>query len=340
MSLELPSPRVALLATAGAVGVGALAYWLLRRRQTPGQRSNGPRAGEVLGQVKSIVLYPVKSIRGIEVSSAYCLKRGFKYDRRFVIVDTASENPPEGTPGKFLNLISTPKLAKIQPRIIEVGDRFTLVLQTEGCDPVEVPEPDTEGCERVSLHVYRTEGEALDCGDTVARWLSAILGLPGIRLYYMSEDVRCRMIAEDPKWGDRGRPGQETSFANFAPYMLCTEQSRVDISSRVGQELEMARFRPNIIVSSALPTPYQEDNWTDIQISNVSFYMMKKCGRCPMTTIHPQTGEKTGPEPLKTLREFRLETSDARYANSPIFGIQIGAEQEGAIRVGDDVVMQ
>ena len=340
---EMNSQQIALAAiTTGAAAAGALGLWMLYRRRSSPKPAvvAGPRHNEVLGKVKNIVLYPVKSVRGIELDSAECLMRGLKYDRRFIIVNTAATSAPEGTSGDFLNLLKMPKMAQIQPGLEEADGKVVLTLQAEGYETIRIAEPDVASSERVSLHVYRTNGEGIDCGDEVAAWLANFTGLPSVRMYFMSESVKGRHIPDDPKWGSVSRGHEDVSFANFAPFMLCTQQSLTDINARVGQELEMARFRPNIIVESSSSAPYQEDDWKSFKIAGIGFYILKKCGRCPMTQMDPNTGEKTGPEPLSTLREFRLETSDSRYANSPIFGIQLAAEREGTIRVGDQVVFR
>jgi uncharacterized protein YcbX len=90
----------------------------------------------------------------------------------------------------------------------------------------------------------------------------------------------------------------------------------------------MERFRPNIVFTGG--APYLEDEMSAFKISGTTFYGVKPCARCVITTIDPLTGEK-GKEPLKTLSQYR------RQDNKIFFGqnLLIGANATGRISVGD-----
>jgi len=65
--------------------------------------------------------------------------------------------------------------------------------------------------------------------------------------------------------------------------------------------------------------------------------------RCKMTTVDQETGQFSGPEPLQTLRIYRLHETvyecetDKRYGNSPLFGYNYSVLLGGDISVGDTV---
>ena len=77
--------------------------------------------------------------------------------------------------------------------------------------------------------------------------------------------------------------------------------------------------------------PWAEDGWSRLQIGPIAFRGPKLCTRCVMTTVDPDTGERTGGEPLKTLAA--LHTVDRRV----IFGMNLLQDGVGTIRVGDPV---
>ena len=63
--------------------------------------------------------------------------------------------------------------------------------------------------------------------------------------------------------------------------------------------------------------------------------------RCKMTTVDQEAGEFTGPEPIKTLKTYRMHKdvygkADSRFA-TPLFGSNYAVIKPGRISVGDNV---
>ena len=98
------------LALLGGLAVGVAARQLV-------QRLSGPRL-----MVVSLRLYPVKSCAGIEVENAEMTSKGFRYDRRFVVVNPAD--------GKQITQRLCPKLALIKPALITAHN--LLILSAPG----------------------------------------------------------------------------------------------------------------------------------------------------------------------------------------------------------------
>jgi uncharacterized protein len=113
--------------------------------------------------------------------------------------------------------------------------------------------------------------------------------------------------------------------------LLTSTMSLNDLNSRLPSKVEMRRFRPNVVISGALP--WVEDTWRVIRIGAVTFRVAKPCARCVVTTREPDTGTQIDPlEPLKTLATFH------RAANGGvIFGQNMIPDMIGEIRVGDPV---
>ncbi|MNH33239.1 MOSC domain protein [compost metagenome] len=61
----------------------------------------------------------------------------------------------------------------------------------------------------------------------------------------------------------------------------------------------------------------------------MEFRVLKPCERCIMTTIDPQTGERSPDrEPLATLRTYRQKEGDV------LFGQNLVADGAGVVEVG------
>lgn len=322
-----------------AVAVG-LPIWLYYR-QPPGSRS---LAGTNTGKVSRILTYPVKSCRPVEMVSCMCLKRGLEYDRRWIIVDMESSVKPKGAAGVGITMLNYPKMTQIQPQISlaapsipGAAPEIILTLCAEGMLDLQLSTTQMMSNKTDVIHCLRISCEAYDCGDAAAEWLSTFLNKPTLRLYFMASSQKGRIVTEDQKWGSCGKSGDSVSFASVSPYLICSEQSLADISSRMKCTIDMERFRPNIVVDCPGMKPYAEDSWQRFSLGNMEFWLMKKCGRCPIIMQDPATGKTDAHELLPKLREFRLDSSDERHGNAPIFGIQVAAEHEGLLSVKDAV---
>jgi len=90
--------------------------------------------------------------------------------------------------------------------------------------------------------------------------------------------------------------------------------------------IEMARFRPNLVISGC--EAYAEDTWREISIGNISFRLPKPCSRCSIPAINPQTGD-VGKKPLTTLNRLR------KWQNKIYFGQNALHNQCGELKIGD-----
>ncbi|CAH3140548.1 unnamed protein product [Pocillopora meandrina] len=292
------------------------------------QREKRERSYIEVGRVSSLIIYPVKSCKGIRVDNAKCFKEGMEYDRRWILLD---ENDI------FISQRVDPKLALVVPHF--EGGKY-LCLDAPGMKTlklnIDLPENQQES---KRIRVYRVYGGGQYVGDEAAEWFSSYLKRPGCKLYKLSQP---KLICEDEKWGDVALPGDKASFGNFSPFMITTEQSLVALNGVLPSPVTMERFRPNVVVDGL--KAYDEDNWTKkiIKIGDVEFRFLKNCGRCSLTTVNPATGEKEGNEPLATLQRIRLpEDRDPRQGRAPLFGVQFALDGDriGVVRIGDIVMV-
>src|SRR5690242_20590506 len=76
--------------------------------------------------VSAIYVYPIKSLRGVQLDSAWLEKRGFQHDRRWMLVNSK---------GTFLTQRKIRRMALFDTAI---GDR-SLTVSLEGHGSIEVP---------------------------------------------------------------------------------------------------------------------------------------------------------------------------------------------------------
>lgn len=238
----------------------------------------------VMVQITALNIYPVKSCRGIALTQARVTETGFEHDREWLVVK------PEG---RFLTQRERPQLAQIETAI--AGDQLVLRKPrgTELLLPLDLTGPEVE------VTIWRDRCAAFDAGDEAAAWLTEHLGQPARLVRF---DKR-RKRASSTEW-TKGREALN-QFSDAFPWLLISQASLDDLNSRLEQPLPMNRFRPNIVVDGL--TPFGEDAVLDFIAGEVTLRVSKPCDRCVVTTTDQLTGERTGDEPLRTLKEFRFD---------------------------------
>lgn len=247
--------------------------------------------------VSELYIYPIKSLGGISVDEAIVEGKGFRYDRRFMLVEPTSD----GEPWPFITQRTYPQMALIDVAIDNAdSDNAQLrVWHRQRPDDVLilalVPASEVQ-TESVRVSIWDSpDVPAVTVSDEADRWFSAALGLT-CRLVYMPDTTNREV---DQKYA---KPGDAVSFADGYPYLLISQSSLDELNRRLPEPVEMRRFRPNIVVSGAQPN--DEDAWQQFQIGELDFYGVKPCARCVLTTIDPETAQK-GKEPLQTLATYR-----------------------------------
>ncbi len=258
--------------------------------------------------LSSLYRFPLKSGSAELLEQERCDELGVYGDRRWMVVDAAS--------GKFLTQRMLPGMALLNARW--QGDA-ELLLTAPGMDALAVAVPEEGGVERGVL-IWRESLQAPDAGDAAAEWLTRLLGRP-CRLVHLPTS---RGIQVDQ---DYARPGERTAFSDGFPFLLIGQRSLDDLSARVGQILDVRRFRPNLVIAGA--APYAEDRWRRIRIGDLAFRVVKPCSRCIIPTIDPLSGERSPVrEPLATLMNYR------KGDGGVFFGQNLIAEGTGQLQIG------
>jgi len=255
-------------------------------------------------RLSALYIYPVKSCRGIALTTAPLDNWGLKFDRNWMVVNEA---------GRFLSQRELPQMALIETTIAP----DSLYLTVAGQAPLAIPLAGNRG-ETMTVQIWHDQTQAIDQGETAAAWLSQLLGQPA-RLVRIGAGYSRPVQPIQPN-------ASEVSFADGYPLLLISEASLADLNCRLPEPLSMNRFRPNLVISGC--NAYEEDSWQQIRINEITFKLVSACERCVITTTDQATGSRNGPEPLKTLASYR------RHAGGVIFGQNLVHQNHGEVRSG------
>lgn len=288
-------------------------------------------------KVRKLMLYPIKSLPGVEVDHLEVEKNCLKYknflDRSFVLVD--HEN-------RFITLRTEPTLAKIKMTLVDDH----IQLDAPNMPTLRISNTGSLKKDEIfySFEVWGEEIDGQDCGKEVTDWFSKYLGRP------------IKLMRHHPLFGYRkaktlvnnelvrvNEPNNSIMYQDGAPISMINEKSVKDLNQRIQRDhgdekqafVESERFRMNINFETDVP--FEEDSWSFIKINNSEFQFVIECGRCKLTTLNRQTGEYEK-EPLRTLKKYRMGPKHI-FDGAPLLGCYIKTLKTGKINVGDDILV-
>jgi uncharacterized protein len=270
-----------------------------------------------------INIYPVKSLDGFSPQTAIVEGRGLQYDRRWVLVDES---------GTFMSQRTTRKMTQL--RAIIEDDNLTIFVKNEPSQRVSIPIA-AEG-EMLDVSVWDDTTQGMKISSAADIFLSDFLET---KCYLVKmPEIANRRVEEQYNTGN-----DIVSYADGFPFLIIGEASINDLNQRLdvplnpdNQPLEgMRRFRTNFVFSNGIP--YEEDHWRDFKIGNVDFIGCKPCGRCVMTTLDPDTGERNN-EPLQTLATYRKEGKRIKFGQNVVWNSALWiADTKPMVSVGDTI---
>ncbi|MCY1398516.1 MOSC domain protein [compost metagenome] len=264
-------------------------------------------------RLSALYRYPLKSARAEALQRSPLELLGLLGDRRWMLVEAST--------GRFLTQRALPHMSQLSALWNAQGG---LTLSAAGHVPLDVPLPDADA-ELRGVTIWRDTLRVPDAGDEAAAWLSGFIGKP-VRLVHVTEE-RARWLQSG-----YGEIQDRVAFADGFPLLLIGQASLDDLSSRVGRPQEMLRFRPNLVIEGS--EAFAEDGWKRIRIGDVEFRVLKPCTRCILTTIDPQTGERSADrEPLTTLKTYRQKEGEV------MFGQNLVNDGNGVLEVGMPVTV-
>ena len=248
-----------------------------------------------MASIASLNIYPIKSCRGVAISSATLGCAGLESagvgDREWMVVDADT--------GMFLTQRQAPRMALIAPAL----QPDVLRVAAPGMPDLHLPiDMSTPGGTDIEVTVWNHVCRAFDAGDAAAGWFSKCLGR---RLRLVRFDPAHRRLSDREWTGDVEAPNR---FSDGYPILLISRASLADLNDRlveVGREaLPMDRFRPNIVVDGV--DPYDEDHFDHLHSPGIRLKPVKPCPRCPIPSIDQATAE-FGADPLDILAQYRAD---------------------------------
>lgn len=243
--------------------------------------------------IQSLHIYPIKSCRGIQVSSVKVMPWGFEDDHIFMLVSET---------GSHLSQREIPDLCLVQPLII---DNRIVVYNREGvfCEFPRLGIKD-EKERKVTVHGQETVG--FDQGDILARKFSDFLHVPCRLIRACPNRMRVRKVdnleftSPIPMW---------LAFQDSSPVHVITEDSLTMVEEMSGKSNTLVQFRPNIVLSGEDGIAHMEDACASMSVhgpkgSITKFVTRKKTERCSIPGINQETGKKEK-ELLKGLSSYR-----------------------------------
>ncbi len=259
-------------------------------------------------QLSNLIYYPIKACRGFEITASNVERMGLEDDRRMMVVT------PEG---EFLTQREYPKLALITPTL----KNESVTLSAPNFDSIHFNVQKTGSAWPVNI--WHAKGvHAIDQGDESAQWLSDWLGT-SVRLVHIADGFKRTLNPEFAINAD-----DHTGFADGYPILIISEESLLDLNSKLDAPLPMNRFRPNIVVKGC--DAFAEDTWKRIKIGDIEMALVKPCPRCVVTTIDKETLEQ-GKEPLKVLNTYR------KQGDGVMFGMNVIPLNSGRLERGMSV---
>ncbi|KAK3687111.1 hypothetical protein LTR37_019141 [Vermiconidia calcicola] len=326
--------------------------------------------------IEKLYVYPIKSLRAVPLDSATLTRFGFHYDRDFMILQVNDENGDKTL--KNMTIAAFNQMVRFFQEVD--NDRGTFKVTYEPVDGgeskhIDIPlAPDTSELEVIDIEMHKSPTKAYKMDEKYNDWLSECFGYETV-LAYIGENVReVRMSSDRYKtnstngasngaggWlssvtsvaskatglvlGNGSDKPSEIKFADCAPYLVVSSKSMDDVHSRLseGEEFDIIKFRPNVIVSGA-EQPWEEDYWAELTVGGqAKLECEHNCPRCVSINIDYNTGAQGTGETgamLKKLSKDRRVDPGMKW--SPIFGRYtfVHPESEGqGIKVGDEVVV-
>ena len=329
-------------------------------------------------------MYPIKSLRGVQVKEALGTKYGFKHDRihsqylfflqllthigTFMLLKVT----PEGY--KPMAVSREPEMTQFFQEIEGYNSSdgslritFRAFGNTQKETSLTIPlTPDTSKLEPFEVDLHGSPTAAFKMPSAYNSWFTSCFNYDVILIYLgtntravlfqdmqpLEPDPLTRFLRDkipftrdyvDRLMGLQQNQQWRISFADCAPYLIVSQTSLEDVSSRLpeGTEMDVTKFRPNIVIKGAFEA-YQEDYWGKLTINNkTEIVMAHNCVRCKSINIDYETGKPgvgAEGEVLKRLQKDRRIDIGAKW--SPVFGrysfwgVRCGEE---VVRVGDRV---
>ncbi|KAI0111338.1 MOSC N-terminal beta barrel domain-containing protein [Daldinia grandis] len=361
--------------------------------------------GQKTLQITELYIYPIKSLRPVSLDRALLQREGLRYDRRFMLLKVEA-----GGGYKNIQVYHFPECALFHQAL---DDGHVVVTYRVPEHPLVVPPPPEQhtalrvplnpaiaGLDTVDVKLFSSSTATYRMGDAYDAWFSACLGYRAILVYI--GDNRRSVLAHAPQpeqpqtqswlshltsfvpyYGQQQQPPPKEdasglAFNEAAPFLLTSKASLRNVSARLpsGQEMDMIKFRPNIVVDEVWEessgsedsgdgadapstlAAWDEDFWAELLVGSTQrLALTANCARCVSINVDYAAGRPASGELGAVLKKLMKDRRvDAGNKWSPIFGRYAfllppansvsssgssgrseGQELEAEVAVGDEV---
>lgn len=285
----------------------------------------------------------------------------------FKVQDDGSYHPIE--------VVRFPECALFYPEIVDgnivvkyqIPDEPLFPPTPEQKTTLEIPlNPDTSDLAPCEVNLYNSSTTSYRMGEAYDSWFSSCFGFETV-LVFVGDGKRPVLGTMSPHVGKQSSKGGWLSsvtsyvtgagtapemdphwltFACVAPFLITSEASLKDVSSRLppGEEMDMRKFRSNIVVDG--DEMWDEDFWGEIAIDSEDgnrhkFSLTANCGRCVSINVDLSTGRpgkgENGAVLKKLMKDRRVDKGNKW---SPVFGrYAFLLDEQADVSVGDEVVV-
>ena len=221
-------------------------------------------------QVSQLFHFPVKSLKGTGLQQMTLDAFGPQWDRRFMLIDAN---------GRFVTQRQCPSMGQISASVVD--ECLTLMFENEKkvLNIAEINQFD----QFKLVKVWDDEVDARLIEGEINVWLSEKLKRD-VTLCFMDDETHRQVDLDFAQLGDKA------SFSDGFPLLIISQASIDFLSTQLGRELSVERFRPNIVVTGC--EAFAEDKWQKIVINGIEFDVVKPCSRCVIPTLDLVTSEK------------------------------------------------
>ncbi|KAI0171886.1 hypothetical protein GGR52DRAFT_573037 [Hypoxylon sp. FL1284] len=363
--------------------------------------------GDGPARVRSLVVYPVKSCRGVELTRSRVLPSGLQYDRLFMFAQLRSPFPVAAaddddeatkkaaadhkwefvTQRQFARLAGVtvdlwlPDEMKLRKQSMRTTEAFLIIRfpwrepgwrglfsvaaaklargrktvpEVEVLLPLDFPSADEikeKGYAFEDVRIWKETVRALNMSRELPDELRRFLGVSNkLALFRLDPDQMREVYRCAPSEEEAGYQ-PVTGFQDAYPLHLMNLSSLHKFSEEVPKDenmkqLDVLRFRPNIILSGA--PPYDEETWKQIELrpgssglyNSAGFHVSCRTVRCKMPNVDPATGTRHASEPGRSLRARRAVDRGAPLLGclgmqlTPLFDTSLGDDRQSWVAVG------
>lgn len=256
-----------------------------------------------IGTVESLWRYPVKSMRGEEMTESFMGFSGFYGDRCFAIKNSAAR---KGFP--YLNANIQQQMLRYRPQFRRPERAITPPNLIEAMSIAPGVTPANGDTEDMILDVVTPSGKVVAVDDpTLIKMLGE--GLRGENYLTLVHSDR--------------------ALTDCRPVSLISVQSVQQVEEELGIPIDKRRFRANVYLNLASNNGFDEDELIGRRVrigSKAEIAILERDPRCKMISLDPDTGEHN-PEVLR-----KVVKAHANFA-----GLYCAVLIEGILAKGDSI---